>query len=120
MDPSRTLKQKRGSWAEQSAASYLERLGLRIVAQNFRCKLGEIDIIAVDGNQLVFTEVRYRTPSQFGIAAETVTYRKQQRTIKAALRYLQQNPHWQTTCRFDVVAMDGINSINWIKDAYRP
>lgn len=119
MEPKFTVKQKRGHWAEEKAANYLRNFGLEILTRNFRCKLGEIDIIAKDGEQLVFAEVRYRAPSHFGSAAESVTSRKQQRTIRAAQRFLQQTQQWNRVCRFDVVAMDGCNSINWLKDAYR-
>jgi putative endonuclease len=113
-----TIRQKRGTWAELRALQHMQAGGLLLLIQNYRCKTGEIDIIGWEDNILVFAEVRYRTSSQFGAAADTVGFRKQRKTVRAAQRFLQQNPHLNAPCRFDVLALDNNNSINWIRDAY--
>ncbi len=110
-----------GQSAEKQAARYLQRQGLRIVQQNYRCKGGEIDIIADDRGSLIFVEVRHRKSNRFGTPGETVTYKKQQRIILAARHFLQSLKN-QPQCRFDVIeswpgqATDV--KFNWIKDAF--
>lgn len=114
----KTTRQKRGTWAELRALKHMQAGGLRLLTQNYRCKTGEIDIIGWDDNVLVFAEVRYRSSSHFGSAADTVGFKKQRKTILTAQRFLQQNPQLNAPCRFDVLALDDNNSINWIRDAY--
>ncbi len=110
-----------GQSAETKAAHFLKQQGLRIIEKNYRCKGGEIDIVAQDGPTLIFVEVRYRKSSRFGTPAETVTLKKQQRVIKAAKLYLlrlKQVP----PCRFDVIEGwpgSGTNvNFNWIQNAF--
>ncbi|OZG71996.1 YraN family protein [Hahella sp. CCB-MM4] len=110
-----------GQSAEKQAARHLQEHGLKIVRQNFRCKGGEIDIIARDNETLVFVEVRHRKSNRFGTPGETVTYKKQQRIILAAQFFLQ-TLKTQPQCRFDVIESrpgeaSEIN-FNWIKDAF--
>jgi len=100
------------------ATQFLRDQGLRIVHKNFHCRGGEIDIIAVDHEHLVFVEVRYRDSNQFGSAVETVTPRKQKRVILAARNYLHKNRIDQP-CRFDVIGIDSQNQTEWIKDAFQ-
>ena len=111
---------RKGEEAEQAALHYLEQQGLRLIARNYRCPRGEIDLIMMDGNQLAFIEVRYRKSSRFGSAAESVTLAKQQRIASAAAHYLVSRKE-NRSCRFDVVAMAGDhkNGIEWIQNAFQ-
>lgn len=118
---SRTL----GYDAENLAAAFLEQQGASLIGRNFRCRLGEIDIIASDGECLAFVEVRYRGSSSFSNAGPTVDRRKQQKLIRAAALYAAQNTNMSNQLmRFDVVAIDARgprhHRIEWIKDAFRP
>nr|WP_211471203.1 YraN family protein [Collimonas humicola] len=115
--------QASGKLAEDQALLYLQRHGLKLVARNFRCKGGEIDLIMAEpaphkGAQelLVFVEVRQRRSQRFGGAAASVTSAKQARLILAAQVFLQRYPQ-PPACRFDVLAMDG-DSIDWIRQAF--
>ena len=113
-----------GQHAEQQACHYLLKKGLTLIESNFRCKMGEIDLIMRDGELLVFTEVKARQSNAFIGGLESVDYRKQQRLLRASTYYLQ---HKRLTdkyaCRFDIVVVT-INSappkIEWTKDAFRP
>lgn len=105
----------RGSEAEAQAADYLMRHGLIILARNYRCRGGEIDLVCRDGTTLVFVEVRLRTNRGYGGAAESITAAKQRRVVLAARHYLAGKP--QPVCRFDAVLLDGAN-IDWIRNAF--
>lgn len=102
---------------EQQARSYLEQQGLSHIASNVRYKRGELDLVMRDGETLVFVEVRFRASARFGGAAASVDSRKQTRLITAAKRYLQRHPI-ELPCRFDVIAIDGAGSIQWIRHAF--
>ena len=109
-----------GSQAEEVARRHLEQHGLTLMAQNFRCRRGEIDLIMRDGTGLVFVEVRFRADGRHGSAAETVSFAKQQRVAAAARRYLQQHPAAaRGPCRFDVVAITG-ERVDWLRAAFAP
>jgi putative endonuclease len=105
--------------AEKLAATFLANHGLKLVAQNYHCRFGEIDLIMKDGTSLVFVEVRLRSNSQFGDAAASITPQKQQKLTLTAQHYLQQSNH-NSACRFDVILMQkvDINAIEWIKNAF--
>lgn len=110
----------KGAEAENAAADFLRNAGLIIVEQNFNTKLGEIDLVAKDGQMLVFVEVRYRKQSTFGTGVESVTVHKQKRIIKAAKIYLQKHfgPK-EPACRFDVIGVHGRPfQFNWIENAF--
>jgi putative endonuclease len=108
----------RGQAAEALAAEYLRRRGLSILERNFRCRFGEIDLIARDGETVVFVEVRMRGRSDFGGAAESITARKRERLRKAARFYLS-GQRSLPRCRFDALLMSGTNGkIDWIRDAF--
>jgi putative endonuclease len=107
-----------GSDKERLAAAYLDRQGLTLVARNYRCRGGEIDLVLRDRRNLVFVEVRYRRSSRFGSPAETVTAGKQRRLITAASHFLQRHPT-ELACRFDVLAITENDRIQWIRDAFR-
>ncbi len=108
----------RGNLAEALAADYLQVRGLRLIARNYTCRLGEIDLILADGPALVFAEVRLRRSSDYGGAAASVTAAKRQRILKAARHYLSGRP--ERPCRFDVILLDALDPerIEWIKDAF--
>jgi len=112
----RTRAQVAGGDAEERAAAYLASRGLAIVARNYRTRLGEIDLVARDGDVLVFVEVRMRSDGGFGGALESVTPRKQRRIAAAAGLYLARLPR-QPPCRFDVLAVDA-GEIRWLKGAF--
>jgi putative endonuclease len=111
-------RQRDGAAAEDLAAAYLERHGLAILARNYRCRGGEVDLVARDGATLVFVEVRYRRSAAFGGAAASVDARKQARILHAARHYLGARD--DVACRCDVLALDALEParIEWIKDAF--
>lgn len=115
--------QQIGAEAETLARNYLEKNGLTFKEANFRCKLGEIDLLMIDGKYLVFVEVRYRHSMGFGGGLESITKTKISRIIRAAKFYLQQNNlTYKQACRFDAVAIDVLGKqtqIKWIKDAFQ-
>lgn len=113
----------RGQQAEAQAAAWLSAQGLSILERNYRCRYGELDLIARDGDALVFIEVRFRRDQRFGGAAASVDVHKQARILYCAQLYLQQQ--WRgpmPVVRFDVIAMaagpGGRPSIEWIRDAF--
>jgi len=124
----RTEKRLVGDCIEDKAVAYISSLGLKIVTQNYLCKMGEVDIIAREKDTLVFIEVRYRKNNQFGGSAFSVNQRKQKRLIKAAAHYLQSYRLTnKIACRFDVMAIEGkiafgqdlaLGQLNWIKGAF--
>jgi len=107
-----------GARAEDICATLLRGAGLRILARNWRCRVGEIDLVAVDGDTLVFAEVRLRRGAAFGGAAESVTAAKRARLVAAARHYLAGRP--QVACRFDVLLLDALSParVQWIRDAF--
>jgi len=113
-----SLSNKTGEQAEVSAEKYLRQQGLRLEAKNYTCRFGEIDLIMVDQETLVFVEVRLRNNSRFGGAAVTVDHRKQSKLIRSAEYYLQRRKGALPVCRFDVIAFDSGNQVNWIKNAF--
>jgi putative endonuclease len=107
-----------GARAEELCAELMRRAGLRVLARNWRCRHGEIDLVAEEGATLVFAEVRYRSDPRFGGAAESVTAAKQARLVAAARLYLMRRP--ETDCRFDVLLLDALEPerIQWIRNAF--
>ena len=117
--PNPSKKQTPGALAEARAEIFLLHQGLVKRAKNYRCKLGEIDLIMQHDTTLVFIEVRLRTHTAFANAAESVTRRKQQKIIKTAQYYLQQHQLTdKANCRFDVIAFSDNGNPEWIKDAF--
>jgi putative endonuclease len=108
---------KGGARAEQVAAQFLQRQGLKLVETNYSSRFGEIDLILRDGETLVFAEVRQRSRSDFGGAAASIDTRKQHRLILTAQHYLGSLPHIPP-CRFDAVLLDAAENIEWIKNAF--
>lgn len=107
-----------GKLAEALVADYLQLRGLRLIARNYSCRLGEIDLILADGPALVFAEVRLRRNPDYGGAAASITAAKRQRILRAARHYLSGAP--ERPCRFDVLLLDALDAgrIEWIKDAF--
>ncbi len=113
-----------GDNAEQAALDYLQSHGLQRVEQNFRCKLGELDLIMQDKQCMVFVEVRYRTSDRYGTSLATVTPAKQNKLRKTALFYLKARKLTEAAIRFDVVGMKpgersaSTYQFRWIKNAF--
>lgn len=96
-------KKEIGAFGEKIAGAWMKKNGYAIVERNYRCRAGEIDIIACRGGVLVFTEVKTRTGDAFGTPAEAVDRRKQQHMRRAATWYMQAHRIYDTPVRFDVV-----------------
>lgn len=109
----------KGETAEQQALVYLQKQGLQLVCSNFRCKQGELDLVMRDGEALVIVEVRFRQSEQFGGALASVTAQKQARIVAATQHYVIINRLSHLAIRFDVVALSGAGTINWIKNAFQ-
>lgn len=107
-----------GATSEDRAARYLVRQGYRIVERNYRCKVGELDIVARDGDVLVFVEVRSRRSTAYGSALEAVGWHKQRKVSRVALAYLASRRPRFAEARFDVVAITGDELVH-VKDAWR-
>jgi putative endonuclease len=109
---------------EQRACDWLAARGWQLLARNYRCKPGEIDIVAIDAGTLVFVEVRARQRGRYASAAASVDKRKQRRLLQAADHFLQCHRHWrQRPCRFDVVTFEPPQSgadiePHWIRSAF--
>lgn len=114
--------QARGMLAEALAADHLARHGLRILARNVRCRGGEVDIIALDGETLVLVEVRLRRSGRFGGAAASITASKRRRIILATQWWLTGagRCHCARQCRFDAILFDtpDVRSLQWITAAF--
>lgn len=111
-------KRKTGSEKEAAAAEYLEQNNIRIVCRNFNSAKGEIDLIGYDGDTLVFFEVKYRSGSNFGYAAEAVDHKKQKVICRVSDYYRMINRVSDfSPCRFDVIAIDE-DKISWYKNAF--
>ena len=106
-----------GVAAEELAARFLADRGLAILGRNYRCRLGEIDLIARDGDVLVFVEVRLRSSARFGGAVASITAAKQKKLIAAAGLYLSRLRR-SPRCRFDAVLLDALDSqkIEWLRN----
>lgn len=111
-------RRRTGSRYEAMAAAFLEERGLRVLARNYRCRLGEADLVCREGAVLVFVEVKYRRDASCGLPQEAVTPLKQRRLRDTARFYLLAHGLSQeTVCRFDVVAILG-QQLEWISDAF--
>jgi putative endonuclease len=108
---------------EEIAARHLERAGLTVLARRYRCRLGELDLICRDGPVLVIVEVRARGGRAYAHATESIDQHKRVRIIRTTRHFLMCHPEWQQyTIRFDVVAIDRIDSerpaLAWIRGAF--
>ena len=109
-----------GVAAEEHAARHLADQGLEILLRNWRCRMGELDLVARDGAVLVIVEVRRRARGDYGGAAASVTFAKRRRIVRAARHLLMlRRDLARLPARFDVVALDGPEgSIEWIRGAF--
>lgn len=111
----------RGAAAEEAAESYLRAAGYRIVERNVASKLGEIDLVCLDGEVLCFVEVKARATGEFGLAVEAVGRRKRERIARVAAMFLAKNRS-KRACRFDVLGLDRAADGSWrftlVRDAF--
>ncbi len=108
-----------GVIAEKKALAYLRKQGLTLLHQNYYCRFGEVDLIMLDEDTLVFIEVRYRKNGDFGGALASINQTKQRKIIKTASHYLTQLTS-EPYCRFDAIALnDSDNTPLWVKDAFQ-
>ena len=110
-------RRKTGADYEKAAGFYLEQMGYEILQFNYRCRLGEIDLIAKDGAYYVFCEVKYRADERKGSPLEAVDARKQQKIFRTAMYYLTEQQLEDVPCRFNVVGIEG-TKITLIKNAF--
>ncbi len=115
-------KKSLGAKGEAIAGEYLKKKGYKILAQNYRCYLGEIDLIAQKGDALTFIEVKLRTSLDYGFPQESVVHRKQVRIRRVATYYLKEQNLWdRVDCHFDVLAIYTEKKkimVEHIKDAF--
>lgn len=110
-----------GIKGEDLAVGFLKKKGYKILSRNYKTPLGEIDIIAEDGETLVFVEVKTRTDDSFGLPFEAVDHRKKEKLRKVALYYLKNIRKKDAPSRFDVLSIQagsGKNEIEHITDAF--
>ena len=124
----RTPRRIRGDAVENAALAHLQAHGLRLLSRNAAARGGEVDLVmldksGVDGDVVVFVEVRYRAGAAFGGGVASVDAGKRRRLVRAAQVFLQRHPrHADAPCRFDVVAASGdpaAPALEWLKDAFR-
>jgi putative endonuclease len=110
-----------GKQKEQQAKKWLIKQGIEIIAENHRCKGGEIDLIGLQLQTLIFFEVKYRKSADFGHPAEMVNAKKQQHIINCAQQFLQKHPKYQTLAmQFDVITFSADNQEpEWIRNAFQ-
>lgn len=113
-----------GDLFERRARAELERAGLSCLAQNFNTRYGELDLVMMEGNTIVFIEVRRRNSALQGDAAASITLSKQAKLVKAAELWLAAHPSQAIhNCRFDVIAYDGpLETLRttWLRGAFEP
>ena len=110
-------KKALGEKGEEIAAKYLKNCGMEIITMNYRCKIGEIDIIAREGNTYVICEVKYRSSSMSGTPFEAVDYKKQRIISRCALFYITKHKVTDVPCRFDVIGVTD-KEVEVIKNAF--
>lgn len=119
----RTPRRIRGDAVETAALAHLQAQGLHLLSRNATARSGEIDLVMVDGDAVVFVEVRYRASMAFGGGAASVDAGKRRKLVRAAHVFLLRHPrHADAPCRFDVVAASGdpaSPALEWLKDAFR-
>ena len=114
------MSRRLGAQGETLAAAYLQRVGYRILARNYTCRCGELDLVAEQDGCLCFIEVKSRRSASFGGPAAAVNREKQRRIARAAAHYLQAfHPGPPPACRFDVVALHDQGEPELIPDAFR-
>ena len=117
------IRKALGSRGEDLAVKYLKKKGYKVIERNYRCQWGEIDLVARQGDTVIFVEIKARTSSDFGLPQDAVGRFKQEKLIQAARAYMAEH-HLQETipARFDVVAVQLTPSgpdIELIQDAFQ-
>jgi putative endonuclease len=110
-----------GKKGEDIAVTYLKSAGYRIIERNYKCLFGEIDIVAKDGNTVVFVEVKSRKSEEFGDPQVAVGLEKQKKISKISLNYLEEKKIYPCNARFDVVAIKMLpsgNKVELIQNAF--
>lgn len=122
--PARDPRRRLGDAGETAAAQELEALGYAILERNYRCRGGEADLVAAEGGDLVFLEVKTRTSLRHGLPREAVNWTKQQHLVRAAEHYLHTHEIEDRPVRFDVIEVVILNGriahVEVIRDAFRP
>ena len=113
----KTAAQQKGQAVEDQACRFLQRQGMRLLARNYHCRHGELDLVMKDNDTIVFVEVRYRKNENFGGALGSIDYNKQRRLIATAQHYLQGQRQPDAPCRFDVIAVSGQDDLQWLSNA---
>jgi len=116
-------RQALGTTAESIAREHLSARGLSLVCANYRCRLGELDLVCLDGNVLVIVEVRLRSASRFGNACESINWSKRRRIVRATQHLLMTHRELRSyPIRFDVIAFDDAvpttAGVQWIRGAF--
>ena len=112
-------KKEFGNAGERAVSKFLVELGLEVLCENYRTPYGEVDIIALDKDTIVFVEVKARTSNRYGLGREAVNANKQSRYRNCAMHYVQTNCYTDKPLRFDVVEVNGIQKdIVHIKNAF--
>ena len=109
-------KRQIGTFYEDAACKYLEKQGVQILERNYRCKMGEIDIIGRQGDCFIFFEVKYRKSEEFGQALSFVDYKKQRTICRCAAAYCMKHTYI-TQFRYDVIGITD-TKIEWIQNAF--
>ncbi len=113
---------RRGSLGERTAADHLKAAGFQILATNYRCETGEVDLVARNQECVVFVEVKTRSKGQWLRPAAAVNRRKRQRICKTALRYLRDSGNPQVRIRFDIVEVilrnDAVETVHHLPNAF--
>lgn len=114
-----------GAGGERHAARYIKKQGYKILNRAYSSRLGEIDLVALDGNCIVFVEVKTRRSSAAGRPDEAITHDKQKRLTRAALAYLKRHRRLEHSARFDVIAIiwpdgKGEPEIRHYRNAFEP
>lgn len=111
-----------GKWGEQVAAKFLQKADFVIIERNYRCGLGEIDLITSAGDQLIFVEVKTRSSSRYGLPGEAVNAKKRSKYFQIATYYVNYKRLYSLSLRFDVIEImrkaDGSYSVNHIPNAF--
>jgi putative endonuclease len=107
---------EKGKAAEDFAAKYLEEKGYKIIERNFRSGKGEIDLITLQNNWIVFFEVRYRKNNDYGYPEQTISNKKEKLLLDTSVEYCRLK-NWEGNVRFDVIALSGVDEVVHLEDA---
>lgn len=117
----RASNQALGREGEKIAEAHLRKKGHKVLERNYRCRLGEIDLVTRDGRMVVFVEVKTRSDQRFGVPLESVHHKKQRKMAQVALFYLSQHRLHYQDARFDVVGVsfaEGRASVEHVENAF--